>query len=328
MFQVDRLEITVLVENWVDMLLGEVEGDGGGLYSVSRTGLIHHFDSKQRPPQAEFGLSLLVKATLGRNRLVVLFDAGLTGTVLTHNLIALHEDANSIDHVVVSHGHPDHFGGIFEFLERVQRKVPVVTHSDAFLPRYAVMADGQASLFYNQAFTEADVERSGGRVVLTKDPLELGFGVCTTGQIPRQTDFEGPRPSPFRGGPGLYQVGPDGTFRLDEVWDEQGLVIDVRDEGLVVLTGCAHAGVVNTIIRAKEIAGDKPIRAVLGGFHLGFPTTPKENVDKTVAAFKELGVKMVMPMHCSGLRAHTAFAAGMPTSYVQPAVGSSLRFGK
>jgi 7,8-dihydropterin-6-yl-methyl-4-(beta-D-ribofuranosyl)aminobenzene 5'-phosphate synthase len=258
----------------------------------------------------------------------VLFDVGLTGSVLRHNLRVLGHDPNGIDQVVISHGHPDHYGGIASFLELLDHPVPIVTHADAFLPRYAVMADGRASSFYNASFNSGELEKAGGRVVVSKDPIELGCGVLTTGEIPRTVSFEGPRPPVQQGAPGLYQVAPDGVFRLDEVWDEQGLVIDVRGEGLVVLTGCAHAGVVNTVQRAREITGGKPVAAVMGGFHLGFPTTTLENVDKTVKALDELEVGMIMPMHCSGLRSHVAFSTATPGRYVQPSVGTVLRLGK
>jgi 7,8-dihydropterin-6-yl-methyl-4-(beta-D-ribofuranosyl)aminobenzene 5'-phosphate synthase len=141
-------------------------------------------------------------------------------------------------------------------------------------------------------------------------------------------DFEGPRAVPERGAPGLYQVASNGKLVLDEVMDEQGLVIDVQDEGLVVLTGCAHAGVVNTVLQARAVSGERPIRAVIGGFHLGFPTTPVENVAKTVEALRDLEVGMIIPMHCSGLRAHTAFSTVLPDRYIQPSVGTVLHFGR
>lgn len=326
-FTADSLDVLVLVENQIDMLLADQDTDDGGLHCVTRAGLVHHFDPKHAPPVAENGLSLLVTVRKGRYTSRILFDVGLTGTALAHNLRVLHEDPNTVDHVVISHGHPDHYGGVHTFLDLMDHPVPVATHPDAFLPRYAVMGDGRTSPFYNAAFNQPQLEDEGGRMVLARQPVDLGWGVTTTGEIPREVSFEGPRPPATPYGPGLYQVDAQGAFGLDEVWDEQGLVVDVEGEGLVVLTGCAHAGVVNTVHQAKRIRGDRPVRAVMGGFHLGFPTTPKENVAATVSALRELDVQTIMPMHCSGLAAHTAFSTDLAERYVQPAVGTVLHFG-
>lgn len=326
-FTADSVDVMVLVENQVDMLLPDQDPAAGDLHCVSRTGLVEHFDPKRVPPVAENGLSLLVTVRRGRYASRVIFDVGLTGTALAHNLSALGEDPATVDSVVISHGHPDHYGGIHRFLDLAGRPVPVATHPDAFLPRFAVMGDGRTSTFYNAAFNAPQIEDEGGRLVRSRQAVDLGWGMTTTGEIPREVEFEGPRPAATPGGPGLYQVSADGGFALDEVWDEQGLVIDVAGEGLVVLTGCAHAGVVNTVRQAQRLRGDRPVRAVLGGFHLGFPTTPRENVARTVAALREHEVRTVMPMHCSGLAAHTAFSTDLADSYVQPAVGTVLHFG-
>ena len=326
-FTADSVEILVLVENQIDMLLGDEDTSDGGLHCVTRAGLVRHFDPKYAPPVAENGLSLLVTARKGGYTSRVLFDVGLTGSALAHNLAALHEDPDTIDHLIITHGHPDHFGGVHRFLDLVSHAVPVATHPDAFLPRYAVMADGRTSPFYNADFNQAQIEDEGGRLVLARQPVDLGWGMTTTGEIPREVPFEGPRPPATPSGPGLYQVDAQGAFGLDEVWDEQGLVIDVEGEGLIVLTGCAHAGVVNTVHQARRIRGDRPVRAVMGGFHLGFPTTPRENVAATVQALRELDVQTIMPMHCSGLRAQAAFLTDLPDRFVQPAVGTVLHFG-
>lgn len=335
-FQADRLEIRVLVENWIDMLLPDRELDPGGEVAgecITRWGLIEHFDPAHIPPQAENGISLLVNAYKDRHRYTVLFDAGLTGTVLAHNLTALAVDPSSIQHVVISHAHPDHYGGVHRFLDLLDHPVTVATHSDAFLPRHAVMADGRVSSFYNQAFTESSLYERGGAIIMSSDAAELGCGLFLTGEIRREVEFEAPASAPHgtenpMSRPGLYQVRPSGEIVADLVMDEQALVADVRGRGLVVLTGCSHAGVINTVQQAQRLAGGRRVFAVIGGFHLGFPTTPTKNVEKTAAALRDLDVGLIMPMHCSGLRAHEAISTGLPDRYVQPAVGTTLRFGK
>lgn len=329
----DRVEIVVIDENWIDMLLADRVSDPpagseahGAQWRVETCGLIEHFDPRRTPPQAENGISLLVKVAGGRRSYSILFDVGLTAPVMKHNFDALNEDPDTIDYVVISHGHPDHYGGIYGLLERRSRPVPLATHPDAFLPRYAVMPDGRISPFYNAAFETEQLTRAGARIALSRDPVYLAPGVLTTGEIPRKVEFEGPKLGNAPPTPGLYQLSPDHKMRTDEVWDEQGLVIRVRNRGLIVITGCAHAGVLNTIARAHELVGEEPVIAVMGGFHLGFPTTPRENVQKTLDGFRAVGVQLVVPMHCSGLATHRLFSAELGSAYVQPAVGSHLFF--
>lgn len=323
----DRVEIVVMVENWVDMLLGDDhEHPGGGC--VTRYGLIDHFDPKRIPPQAENGISLLVKLEKGRHRSQILFDCGLTGSVLLHNYQALGEDLSDLDEIVISHGHPDHYGGLPILLDELDRPRPVTTHPEAFLPRHAAMGDGQVASFYNLGFQREPVTDAGGRLVETRSALDLGLGAFTTGEIPREVSFERPPEPSGLGGPGLYQVGADGHQVPDQVMDEQALVVEVRDQGLIVMTGCAHAGVVNTVQHAQALLGTDRVLAVIGGFHLGFPTTPSDNVARTVEALAAAEAATVMPMHCSGLSAHSSFVDRFAGRYVQPAVGTRLVFGR
>jgi 7,8-dihydropterin-6-yl-methyl-4-(beta-D-ribofuranosyl)aminobenzene 5'-phosphate synthase len=327
----DRLEVVVVVDNWID-IFASTRPDLAGC--CSRLGLIEHFEHQNSRPQAEFGIAILLNIYSGDRRRRILFDAGLTGEVVTHNLEVLNVGADSLDFLVLSHGHPDHFGGLNSVLDAAGRRLPLSTHPDAFLPRYAVMADGRTSAFYNRELSAAGLSDAGADLVLSRDPTDLGWGTITSGEIPRVVEFEGPpkeqAPVPAKSGdrePGLYQVGADGAWQIDQVWDEQAIIVNVKDVGLVVVTGCGHAGVLNTIRCASDLLPGYPVHAVLGGFHLGFPTTPRENVEKTLGGLVEHDVKVIMPMHCSGLNTHALYSQEIPERYVQPAVGTTLVFG-
>ncbi|MCC6174996.1 MAG: MBL fold metallo-hydrolase [Chloroflexi bacterium] len=316
----DAVRITVVVDNWIDMLLAEAP-------DVERTGLVEHFDPSRRPVQAEFGISFLVEVRTAQRWQRIMFDAGLSPTVLLNNCRALGIDVTQIDQVAISHGHPDHYGGVYGLLRAIGRRVSVVTHSDAFLPRYALMPDGRTSANYNASLRYDELEKAGASVVLATEAVELATGTITSGEIPRRSAFEGPRePSAFHA-PGLYQV-KDGRFGLDEVMDEIVLIINVKRAGLVVLTGCGHAGVINSLSTAEALTGVQQVAFVAGGFHLGFPTTPAENVAKTVEALRDLDPAMVMPMHCSGVAAVAALRSELRDAFLHPAVGTSVRIGE
>jgi 7,8-dihydropterin-6-yl-methyl-4-(beta-D-ribofuranosyl)aminobenzene 5'-phosphate synthase len=321
MFEADRVVVTILVENWIDMLLPEAPEHG-----ICRCGLIEHFDQSLTPPVAENGISFQVEVFSGERQFAYLFDFGLTGHALAHNVLALGINPREWRQLVLSHGHPDHYGGVYDALKLAEHGVGVVTHPDAFLPRYAVMGDGRVAGTYNNSLTEHAIEVAGGTVVVTRDPVDIGPGVVTTGEIPRKTNFEGPPAELEPHVPGLYQV-KDGKWVVDQVWDEQALVVNVRGHGLVVLTGCGHAGVINTVHRAIEVSGTDQVAMVAGGFHLGFPTTPSENVDLTMGALTEFRPSIVMPSHCSGLAALVAARETFQASFFQYAVGTRIAIG-
>lgn len=312
---VDRLTLTTVTENYVDMLLP----DGPG---VTRAGLAHHFDPKCDCPIGENGIAIHVEVEWDRYRYRLLFDTGMTGPVLQHNAAALGVDLEAVDHAVISHGHPDHYGGLQQFLEDRPAPVPVSIHAAAFLPRYLRLASGQVAPYYNHDLTEASIGEAGGRLVLHDGPLEVGPGLVATGAIPRRVDFE--EPSRDLTTPNALIQVIDGQMEPDTVPDDQALVIEVGGDGIIVLCGCSHAGVVNTVRYAMEITGRDRVVGVFGGFHLGFPGTPESKTDRTIEAFKDIGVELLCPMHCTGMRSMMALAGAFPDSFLLNCTGARV----
>ena len=312
---VESAVLTTLTENYVDMLLP----DGP---AVTRAGLAHHFDPKLACPVGENGVAFHVEVEWGRYRYRVLFDTGMTGPVLQHNAEALSIDLGAVDHAVISHGHPDHYGGLLGFLDAREAAVPISMHADAFLPRYLRLASGQVAPFYNHDLTEAAIDAAGGRVVLHNGPLEVGPGLIATGAIPREVDFEAP-PTSITTPNALIQI-VEGEMQPDAVPDDQALVIEVGSDGFAVLRGCTHAGVINTIRYAMRITDSQRVVGVFGGFHLGFPGIPQSKTEKTIEALRDIGVELLCPMHCTGMRAMMEIAQAFPDAFLLNCTGSRV----
>jgi len=319
---VEWARVSVLVENLTDMLLTDDEDR-----RIHRFGLIDHF----RPPHGkvvctENGISYWIEVGRGNESHTFLFDTGLTGMPCLHNLEALGFDLADVESIVISHAHPDHYGGLLRVLERRQATTQVVVHPDAFLKK--VLRDGQGNevLHVNAGFERALFEGAGASIVDAKQPVQLADGIFATGEIPREQPFEPPIPvRPANAG--LFLV-RDGEYVNDEATiDDQAVVINVEGEGLIVLTACGHSGIINTVRHAQRASGEERIAAVMGGFHLGFPGVPVENVEPTVSAFKKIGPGMIAPMHCSGFHAQKALSDALPDAFVQNVVGTTISFG-
>ncbi|MCZ7573297.1 MAG: MBL fold metallo-hydrolase [Ardenticatenaceae bacterium] len=313
---VDGILLTVLVENYVDMLLPDTD-------RVKRAGLIHHFDPKFGPVRAENGIAFLAEIYVGDYVYRVLFDSGFTADVILHNMRSLRVTASQIDHVVVSHGHPDHCGDLPGVLREIGHPVPVSVHPDAFWPRYLRLASGEVSPFYNFNINQHAWEQAGARLVLNEGPAEVGPGTMATGYIDRAVPFEPPRPAVDTGG-GLFHL-KQGHFQPDVVPDDQALAINVKGKGLIILTGCAHAGIVNSIQAAQEATGVKQIYGVFGGFHLGFPGVPEENTHQTIEALRRLEPQILSPMHCTGFKAIAAISREMPRVFLLQTAGTRIK---
>ena len=317
---VDGVTVTTLVENAIDMLLPD-EGP------VRRLGLIHHFDPRAVRPRAENGISFLVRTVRRGSVRAMLFDTGLTSSVLLHNFQAVGESPNDLSAIVISHGHPDHHGGLAGLLDVLAHPIPVLIHPAAFSPRYLRLPTGEIAPHYNYDLSTDAIEARGGVITPNEGPVEVIDGVFATGPIQREVEFEETgKQGEFDAG--LFHVNHTGHLVPDIVPDDQALVINVDKLGLVVLTGCSHAGVINSVEAARSATGVPKVHAVMGGFHLGFPGIPEAKTTKTIAAMKEIDPRYVAPMHCSGFHAASRFMREMPEQFLLNVAGTSVTFGK
>jgi 7,8-dihydropterin-6-yl-methyl-4-(beta-D-ribofuranosyl)aminobenzene 5'-phosphate synthase len=317
---VDRVEILTVIDNVMDVLLPNTDvakrlgpaGREGQRLPIVEAPLLeagHAADA----PVAEHGLSLLVSVTVGDTRRTLLFDTGSTVDGLVHNLRVLAVNLEEVEAIVLSHGHFDHTTGLNGLSKRLQPLPSLVVHPDFWLRRRIAVPGREP---YELPTTgEEKVRAAGFDVIEQREPsLLLDGSLLVTGQIERTTEFEQ--------GFAVHQALRDGEWQPDPfIYDDQALVADVRGRGLVVITGCGHSGVINTLRYARELTGIDQVYAVVGGFHLA--TVDLESVVwPTVEALSEVNPEVVVPAHCTGWRATHALAAAFPDAFIQNSVGT------
>ena len=305
---VDKVEILIVVDNHADLLLASddrikrpVLGKDG---RVSGTTLL-----------AEHGLCLLIRAFEGDSSHVLLMDTAYNPGTAAHNLALLGEDLTGLDTVVMSHGHMDHIGGLKSLKEQAPGLGRLVMHPDGALKRFR--EDRQAGLItFPDPLTPEKVESLGLEFVPNTGPMVFGDGtMLLSGQVPRVTDFE--KQASGR----LIQKGD--SLEPDGIIDDQSLFLELEGKGLVVISGCAHAGIINTIKFGQKLTGIKKIHSVIGGFHLsGEAMAPV--VGPTVQELKAFSPEVAMPMHCTGMTAIWEIAKALPEAFVLSSVGSKL----
>ncbi len=304
--EVDKLEVTVLVDNYTDVLL------------------LQGTDMVKRPmtpppnfPLAEHGLSCLLKVYKGAEEHIVLMDAGVSSTCFFHNARVLNADLSKVEAVVLSHGHPDHFGALVEFLTKAAKGIPVVLHPDAFLQRgLNNPITGRRAEF--PRLDEAALEETGAVLHKVKEASTLFSDlILISGEVRRVTDFE-------KGFP-WAEAKIDDKWVVDPFHDDQGVAIKVKGKGLVVISGCSHAGIINTVKHVQAVAQMSEVHAILGGFHLTGPIF-EPIIGPTIEEMKKIGPDFVIPMHCTGWQAINQFAKEMPQQFALTTVGTTYVF--
>ncbi len=241
---------------------------------------------------AEWGLSILVET----DEVNILLDTGQSISA-SYNADILGIDLSKIDKIVLSHGHSDHTGGLRQILRRMRKEVEIIAHPDIWAVKYA-RRKGQADRYIGIPFQRQELESLGAHFNLTAKPTKISDNIMTTGEVPMVTEFEEVEPNRFF-------VKKDSGWQPDELLDDQALIINT-EQGLIVILGCAHRGIINTIYHAQQLTGVKLVHTVLGGCHL--VSASKERVRSTVAALRELDVQKLGISHCTGLPAAAIMA--------------------
>jgi 7,8-dihydropterin-6-yl-methyl-4-(beta-D-ribofuranosyl)aminobenzene 5'-phosphate synthase len=314
---VDRVEITTLCENLVDSMAPSSEAVERRRASAKNPVVSKLFAKELATPfEGAHGLSMLVRLTRNGVTRSLLFDAGGSVDGLTHNLDCLEINPRDFSCIVLSHGHFDHVLGLVGLQQRLGRLAfPVTIHPDAYLERGARMPNGKINAIgapSRQGLRDAGLDVIEG----TAPSLLLEKMALVTGQIARTNDYETGWPDhmAMRGG----EWTPD-----PEICDDQGLVINVKGKGLVVLSGCGHAGIINTVTHAQSITGVAKVHAVIGGFHLG-PNYFQQRIPSVVRDLVALNPAILAPAHCTGYRAAFAVYSALPDAFVQNTVGTRI----
>jgi 7,8-dihydropterin-6-yl-methyl-4-(beta-D-ribofuranosyl)aminobenzene 5'-phosphate synthase len=265
--------------------------------SVHRQGLV-----------AEHGLSFHVQ--FGEHSL--LFDTGQTDLAVI-NAETLRLPLDRVEAIVLSHGHYDHPGGIPAMLEIVP-EARIYLHPAAFGKKFSQSPTGRSRPIGMSDCVVQAIRRRAGGFIETPGSAGIMEGVFVTGQIPRATAYEDPG--------GAFFLDAEGTCS-DTLLDDQALVIDLG-RNVVLLLGCAHSGVVNTLDHVRRLTGGKPVSAVVGGLHLG--SASEERVQQTIARLRDTRLEILAPVHCTGWSATAQLWQAFPDIFRPASVGTVFEF--
>lgn len=300
-----KIEIISLMDNAVDFLSSSNKKEVKTFWqwNKKRIGL----------PIAEHGFSMLVRVFYDDQVHSILFDTGVSSNGVILNAQRLGIELNEVSFVVLSHGHYDHFGGLTSVIKAIGKNdLPIIAHKNMIMHRGIAKSNGEIKEY--PAFPKIE-ELTPSRIIYTLEPMLIASELaCVTGEIQRIVSFE----------LGLAQnrIYNGDTWQPDPlILDERALVLNVKGRGLVIISGCAHAGIINTIRYAQKITGINEVYAVLGGFHLAGKEYEKR-INATLEEIKQLKPKIIVPLHCTGWQAFCALAKSFPDAIVNNSVGN------
>jgi 7,8-dihydropterin-6-yl-methyl-4-(beta-D-ribofuranosyl)aminobenzene 5'-phosphate synthase len=256
----------------------------------------------------EHGLSMLIES----HEVCLLFDTGTSADILSHNLRVLKRDLKDVTHIVLSHGHYDHTGGLQWVLSQVSS--PQIIADPATFDKKFSREEKKAAVSTGSPLSREQVEKSGNLHV-TVEPYRIAPNITVTGWIPRLTTYETT--------PSTFYIEAEGKLEHDQVLDDRSIVLET-ERGLVLVCGCCHAGLINTLMHIKE-SFNRPILAVVGGIHLIGASANR--ISKTQSALRdEFSPESLHLNHCTGDEAYTSMKCLMGTRVKPFLAGDRLEF--
>ena len=309
--EVEKVEILTLQDNYVDIAAFD------GTEIVQRALPVKDKEIKNSI-LAEHGFSAMVTISADAIPRSLLFDFGFSEHGAAHNADALDLDLTAVEVMVLSHGHMDHFGGVEQLAARIaKRDIDLVLHPTAFrTSRYIKVSDGNKIGL--PALKRERFENAGISIVETAEPyMLLDENVLFLGEIPKRTAFE-------KGFPRMH-YDENGEAKWDPIEEDSAIVANVKGKGLVILSGCAHSGIVNTVKYAREVTGIDSVFVVMGGFHLtGADFEPI--IEPTTMALKTVNPQYIVPTHCTGRKAVMHLEKEMPDQFLLNMSGTKMVF--
>lgn len=334
---VDEITVREITDNQHDIFLRGSEAAG---LKVARTGFPQGPQGKTL--ESEWGLALHVQSRRGQELKRYLLDFGFTSDVYINNLDIMKIDVGQVDALIISHGHYDHVGGLMGFVEaqrsKMRKDLRLYTGGeDDFCHRFNLDSAGKL-VELGVPLDRGRLRELGVETVLSEAPIVIESHAFTTGLVPR-TSMErvlpntvvkygiinglGCDPSGYRN----HHFTPEelaGQLMPDQHWHEHATCFRLGDRGLVVLTSCGHAGIINTLRRAQEISGVQKIYALVGGYHLA--PAPNDYLRQVMAELKTFDLEHIFPMHCSGANFIELAKREMPEKLVLCSTGSTYTF--
>ncbi len=293
---VDGVGITILADNFIDSTLKSSPG-------VSRIRDREIYE----PLLAEHGLSLLLEITHQKKNIVFLLDTGSTKLAIRYNAEKMGIDLKRLKGIFLSHNHNDHTTGL-ETVLSITGPVPVFIHPYGFYTKWMKSRP-----------TRLDKKRLANRGAIWRaeeGPQLMAPFLLTSGSVPRTTEFEEIIGLSDR------KVEIDGVMETETFLDDGALILSIRGKGLVIVTGCAHSGIINTINHCQKLGGNNKIHAVIGGFHI--TQASPQRVAKTIQALKKKKINYLVPLHCTGFEAMAVIQQAFPKKFIIPSVGTRI----